>query len=227
MAYLFYLGDTLLPVTPSNLSISIKNQNKTLNLINDSEINILKQAGLTEISFSALLPNANYPFAVYNDGFQNANFYLDKLEELKVNQVPFQFIVTRELPSQTALFSTNIKVSIESYDITEDVKNGFDIIVKISLKQYQDYGTKVCTVETDTSSAETNISVEEVRETTTSPTPVTTQTYTVIKGDSLWKIAKYFYGNGNKYKDLLSANSNIISNANLIYPGQVLTIPML
>ncbi len=228
MAYLFYLDTLLLPVTPEKLSISITNQNKTLNLINDGEINILKQAGLSEISFSALLPNVNYPFAIYNDGFENANYYLNKLEELKVNQLPFQFIVTRELLTGVALFNTNIKVSLEDYEIVEDSKNGFDVTVKINLKQYKDYGTKVCTIETTSSATttETTVTVEEVRETTTAPTPVTTETYTVVKGDSLWKIAKYYYGDGSKYTEILKANSDI-SNANLIYPGQVLTIPVL
>lgn len=94
--YYFYLGNTLLPVTPSKLSIKIKNQNKTLNLINEGEINILKKAGLTEASFEALLPNVKYPFAVYKSGFVNAKTYLDALEKLKVEKKPFQFIISRK-----------------------------------------------------------------------------------------------------------------------------------
>lgn len=55
--YRFYFDNMLFPVTPSSLKIKIKNKNKTLTLINEGEINLLKQAGLTSISFSALLPN--------------------------------------------------------------------------------------------------------------------------------------------------------------------------
>lgn len=225
MAYLFYIDNILLPVTPEKLEINIKNQNKTLNLINDGEVNILKQAGLSEISFNALLPNVSYPFAVYNNGFQTAKYYLEKLEELKINQQPFQFIVTRELPNKATLFNTNIKVSIEDYDIVEDSKNGFDVTIKVNLKQYKDYGTKVCTILNE--DTETQITVNEVRETTTASTPVTTQTYTVKSGDSLWAIAKSYYGDGSKYTEIFNANSDKISNANLIYSGQVLTIPVL
>ena len=51
------------------------------------------------------------------------------------------------------------------------------------------------------------------------------KTYTVQKGDSLWKIAKQFYGNGAQYSKIVSANADKIKNPNLIYPGQVFTIP--
>lgn len=47
-------------------------------------------------------------------------------------------------------------------------------------------------------------------------------TYTVQKGDSLWKIASKLLGNGNKYKLIQSAN-NI--NGTLIRIGQKLKIP--
>lgn len=228
MSYLFYIDDILLPVSPSKLDISIENQNKTINLINDGEVNILKQAGLTNISLEFLLPNVNYPFAVYEDGFLDAKHYLDRIEELKLNLQPFQFIVTRNKPLGGSVFNTNIKVSIEGYSIIEAVEDGFDVKVSIDLKQYRDYGTKVCTINDSSSSSDSGsseISVEVAREVVSSPLPSSTQTYTVIKGDSLWKIAKYFYGNGSKYSTIYEANKDIISNPSLIYPNQVLVIP--
>lgn len=51
------------------------------------------------------------------------------------------------------------------------------------------------------------------------------RTYTVKKGDSLWKIAKQFYGNGSLYTKIYDANTNKIANPNLIYVGQVFVIP--
>lgn len=56
--------------------------------------------------------------------------------------------------------------------------------------------------------------------------PPAAQTYTVVSGDCLWKIAQKFYGSGAQYTKIYDANSGVIgSNPNLIYPGQVLTIP--
>lgn len=49
--------------------------------------------------------------------------------------------------------------------------------------------------------------------------------YTVKKGDTLWNIAKKYYGSGAKYTKIYNANKNKIKNPNLIQVGWVLTIP--
>ena len=51
------------------------------------------------------------------------------------------------------------------------------------------------------------------------------RTYTVEAGDSLSKIAKREYGDASKWQRIYAANQNVISNPDLIHPGQVLTIP--
>ena len=62
---------------------------------------------------------------------------------------------------------------------------------------------------------------------TAPPAPATERLYTVVKGDTLSKIAKSFYGNANKWKALFEANHDQIKNPDLIKPGQVLKIPQL
>ncbi len=52
------------------------------------------------------------------------------------------------------------------------------------------------------------------------------QFYEIQKGDSLWKIAKQFYGNGNDYPKIFEANKEVIKDADLIFPGQKIRIPM-
>lgn len=225
MAYEFYMGKMLCPVAPSKLQLKIKGQNKSLTLINEGQVNILKKPGLTEISFDLLLPNVKYPFATYKNEFVNAQYFLDELEKLQTSMKPFQFIVTRSFPNGKMLFDTNMKVSLESYDIKEDAKQGFDVIVSVKLKQYREYGTKTCTISTE--SNKTTASVQNTRPTDNSPAPSSNKTYTVQKGDCLWNIAKKFYGNGSKYTVIYNANKDKIKNPNLIYPGQVLTIPAL
>jgi hypothetical protein len=50
-------------------------------------------------------------------------------------------------------------------------------------------------------------------------------TYTVKKGDSLWRIAGKIYHNPLKWPRIYHANKDKIKNPHRIYPGQVLTIP--
>jgi len=52
------------------------------------------------------------------------------------------------------------------------------------------------------------------------------QFYEIQKGDSLWKIAKSFYGNGNDYPRIFEANKEVIKDPDLIFPGQKIRIPM-
>ncbi len=53
------------------------------------------------------------------------------------------------------------------------------------------------------------------------------QFHTVVRGDSLSKIAKQYYGNAMKYPVIFDANKPMLKNPDLIYPGQVLRIPAL
>ncbi|OOS22096.1 peptidoglycan-binding protein LysM [Moraxella pluranimalium] len=49
--------------------------------------------------------------------------------------------------------------------------------------------------------------------------------YTVVKGDTLSKIAKEMYGNANDYMKIFDANKPMLSHPDKIYVGQVLRIP--
>jgi nucleoid-associated protein YgaU len=51
------------------------------------------------------------------------------------------------------------------------------------------------------------------------------QSYTVVKGDSLSKIAKRFYGDAKQWQKIYEANRDQIKNPDLIYPGQTFRIP--
>lgn len=202
-----------MPVTPSKVQIKTKSNNKTINLINDGEVSIIKPSGLTEISFDLLLPNSKYPFS---RGETKAKAYMNMLKKLKDDGTVFQFILARKKPNGTNLGNTNLTVTMEELTFTDDAGEGFDIKAGIKLKEYRAYGTKVYSIGSQTMSAQS-------ARTLSAEAPTTNKSYTVADGDTLWTIAKNNYGDGSKYTKIVAANG--IENPNMIKAGQKLIIP--
>ena len=48
---------------------------------------------------------------------------------------------------------------------------------------------------------------------------------TVQPGNSLWRIARKYYGRGIQYIDIFERNSHLIKDPDLIYPGQIFSLP--
>lgn len=211
--YQFWLGEILLPISPSKITISTGSQNETLTLVDGSEINIVRGPKLRVISFEALIPYNNYPFASYLYGYKDGDYYREKIEELKNAGNVFQFVITRKRGRNISHY-TDIKCVVEEIGVTEASENGFDIILSIKLREYKNFGAKFITSlgSTQTPRQENNA-------------PKAEKSYTVLKGDSLWSIAKKHYGDGSKWKTIYNANTSVISNPNVIKPGTKIVIP--
>jgi LysM repeat protein len=214
------MDDIQLPIPPSKLQLKISNANQTITLIDMGEVNVLKSAGLSEISFDVMIPQQKYPFAVYTDGFKSASYFLKEFERRKLSKAPFRFIVTRLSPKGEFLFDTNMKVSLEEYTIDESVDNGLDLNISVRLKQYRDYGTQRVTPQKTTDGAAPSKTAVVLQKQRSAPAPA--KTYVVKRGDTLWGICKKNLGDGSKYVKVAKANG--IKNPNLIYPGQVIKL---
>lgn len=234
--YHFFIGDLELPFAPSKLKVTIGSNNQTVDLINGSEINILKNPKLTEIEFDCELPRGRqYAFA---NTLVSSKTYTDYFEKLMLEKSPTQLVITRPNPflrGSTGIGgtikdfeSTVLNVSLEGYSLEEDAENAYDIKVSLKFKEYISYGT----VKKKVVSNANKVTVSNTTK------PVTTiQTYVVKSGDCLWNISKKFYGSSNKWKTIYEANKTIIeetaqkygrkssSEGWWIYPGTVLTIP--
>jgi nucleoid-associated protein YgaU len=49
--------------------------------------------------------------------------------------------------------------------------------------------------------------------------------HVVAPGESLWSISLKYYGNGDLYHRLVSANPQTITNPNVIHPGDLIRVP--
>ncbi len=198
--------ELILPVTPSSYQWSHGNRVETIRLDQLGEINLPggRQMGSCTLT-DLLLPAQLYPFC--NPGASaNPFVYIEQLETWSDANKVVRFLV-----SNTPL---NAQVLIESVEYGErDGTN--DVYATVSLRQYRKPEVPVLAV--------TGGGADTGRDTATGAAQ--TRTYTIVKGDTLWGIAQKFYGSGAYYTRLAAANSAVIKNPNLIYPGQVLTIP--
>ena len=212
--YRIYLNDVLFPIAPEKINTKIKNQNKTVTLISGDEVSLIKTPGLSEFEFSLLLPNVLYPFALYPNGFKKSDYYLRFLSKLQSDKKPINFKIIKKLQNDEELDQISMITTLEGYELEES--SSFEILVKINLKEFKTYGLKQIVVRNEKEIIENKKRIE-------SPEFKKPQSYKVKKGDTLWAIAKKYYDDGSKYKEIAKANN--IKNPNLIFINQIITIP--
>jgi len=218
--YRFYMKQNgeqiLLPVAPSELITTVEGESEKVDLVNIGEGSILKDIGLRRISFTVLLPAVQYSFVQTEGVFQPPIFFLNQFRQYKMSKKPVSLIVFRKLADGTELFSGNIDVSFERYTVLERGGEQGDFWVEINLKEYR----KITSATYKMEQKEGQTVLEEFgvkREGKEIP-----NTYTVKKGDSLWKIAQTMLNDGSRYKEI--AEKNNIVNPNKIQVGQILRL---
>lgn len=199
-----------LPVKPSDFTVTVSHRNTVVNVIQTGDINLIGKTGLREITLSSFFPAKDYNFSNNSDRKKPLT-YVEKIEKWRNSGSPIRVIITGVL---------NMEATIESFNYGEQDATG-DIYFTVSLKEYKKIKLKKANV---TITKDSKPAPKSTR--TTQPENTNSgKTYTVKSGDCLWKIAKQFYGNGAQYTKIYNANKDKIKNPNLIYVGQVLTIP--
>ncbi len=199
-------GALQLPVKPTEFSVTVAHRNTVVNVVQLGDINLMGKTGLREISLSSFFPAKDYNFS-NNSSRKPPIACVNQIEGWRKSGKPVRVIITDLL---------NMEATIESFTWGEQDATG-DIYYTVAIKEYKKIKTKKATVK-----------IATVKPTTRQTKPASTnsgKTYTVKKGDCLWNIAKRFYGNGSQYTKIYNANKDKIKNPNLIYVGQVLTIP--
>jgi len=126
-------------------------------------------------------------------------------------------------------FSGTGDVSISGTAASEDQRKRIvELISAIPQVQSVDDQMQIATATTATAEAAAVGDTAPAAETSHSDEGQATseaKTHTVVRGDTLWKIAEHYYGKGNDYMKIFEANRDQLDDPDKIQVGQVLQIP--
>ena len=203
-----------LPVMPEELKRTRALNVETYQVLSTGQVSIPSYCGLEEYSFEAEFPSKRYHY-VASGAEADAGYYDKMFRKAQKNMTPIWFTASNEITDDIS-----VRVLVKNVELTEKAGEEGDYYLSLTLMEYKAPGKRYVAVQT----AEATVKQEETTAEETNPAVTENKTYTVQSGDTLWGIAKQFYGNGSQYPKIVSANS-AITNPNLIYPGQGLNIP--
>lgn len=200
-----------IPVLPPSFQTANGSRNDSVDVAGLGEIVIMQSRPALQFSWSSFFPAKKFP-GIKVDKVTRPLSLVKKINGWKASKNPVHLIVTA--------CGVNIYCTIEDFTYSEEGGDPGTYQYSIKLKEYREITVRQ--VKVDISEQTATVQPEALRVDNT----VQPQTYTVVSGDCLWNIAKKLYGNGAQYTKIYDANRGVIGgNPNLIYPGQVLTIP--
>lgn len=211
------LGDIVLPINPAELEIIQPQLNKRLTLLNMGTVNMKGNRDVATVTISSFFPGRSSPFWRYAD--MTPKKYRAKIENWKENKETKRLIITD--------MGINLAMLIDKCSFK--VKEGSeDMYYTLELSEYR-------TLTVPTVAIPLQVRDNGLKQRPDEAVPA--KTHTVASGDTLWGIAKKYYGSGAQNTQIYAANSAVIeaaasqhgrsssNNGWWIYPGTVLTIP--
>lgn len=198
-----------IPVNPGELKIGNGSQNESVSVVDIGEITIKQDPTLKTFEFDSFFPEWFAPYVgVPESKLMKPWEYIKLIELWKAKDNPVRFIVTGT--------NINFPVTIEGFNYSERGGDVGTLYYTLQLKEYKFIKVR-----------QVNMNIQRVVAPNPRPSPPPQpRTYTVVRGDCLWAIARNYYGDGSKYTVIYDANKSVIGgNPNLIHPGQVFVIP--
>lgn len=194
-----------LPINPEKVDVSTGGSGEEFTIAKLGTVNIPKDVKLEEYSFESYFPATKTHYST--TAFKDPQSYIDMLKKWQKNKMSVRYIYV------DGTFTINELVTIESFDYEESDGSG-DVYFTLSLKQYVSFGPKKMVV------VKKPIAKKPATTSATKPKPTVVkkespprqnaktaqQTYSLIKGDSLWKVAQKFLGSGSRYPEIQKLN---------------------
>lgn len=201
-----------IPVLPEKLKVTSPGNNDTATVLVLDDVLILRKKGLRTVAWDSFFPVNDAPFVTGR--ITDPVEIVKAIQKARDSLDPVRFLITG-----TDL-DINVRMGVETFDYEERAGELGDFYYSIKLSEWKDYSPRRIVLPPEPAKP------AQAKEPERTGEPPKQKTYTVKAGDCLWNIAKKFYGKGSDYTKIYNANKGTIgSNPNLIYPGQVFTIP--
>jgi nucleoid-associated protein YgaU len=213
------LGQSVLrlPVLPEKLTVSAAGRNRRLEVLDTGQVLQLRKPALCTLAWEGFFP-------------QNAAPYTGGSLPVRPRQAVEAIVLAwkQAKPVEVILTGGSLGVNgpfgIEHFSYEERWGEPGDIYYALELTQWVSGGARQLVL-SGGGAGDGALTAQE-QPANRDGEPDRPGTYTVVRGDCLWTIAKRFYGSGTQWRTLYDANRDVVgANPNLIYPGQVLTIP--
>ncbi len=207
----------MFPVNPARISVHDGREFSEVPIIGLGTALLAGSVNPQEITFESFFPRnydpsfCNYPnLQVPEDTVAQLMFWLGRSSNnIQLAATPLRVMITGTQFSQLMVIT---EFSHEFVGGSPDA-----IYFNITMRQWRRQRVRVEEVGDGSSGSDSDERPES---------PSTGDHHTVVKGDTLWSLAKRFYGSGSKWSTIYAANESVIgSNPNLIQPGMVLAIP--
>ena len=202
-----------LPVNPEEIKRSRELNIETYQVLEEGQVSIPSYCSLEEYSFEAEFPSQDVNY-MEPGAEADADYYEKMFRKAQKNKKPIRFIASNDISDDIS-----VKVLVKSVEVVEKAGEEGDKYISLTLMEYKGAGKRYVAIQTPDATVK-----QEETPLAENPAVTANKTHTVQSGDTLWGIAKKYYGNGSQYQKIVSANPSI-KNPNLIYPGQVFTIP--
>lgn len=204
-----------LPVNPEEIKRTRNLNVETYQVLGTGQVSIPSYCELEEYSFEAEFPSQDYQY-IESGARADADYYEKMFKKAQKNKKPIRFIASNDITDDIS-----VRVLVKSIEVIEKAGEEGDKYISLTLMEYKGASKRYIAVQTPTAT----VKQEDTATNSEAVNPAVTdnKTHTVQSGDTLWGIAKKYYGNGAQYPKIASANS--IANPNVISAGQVLSIP--
>ncbi|WP_374718176.1 LysM peptidoglycan-binding domain-containing protein [Neobacillus sp.] len=210
------------PVLPEKIEVSTSSGNKTYDVSQLGEVNVIKSAKLTEIAFEGIFPANWFPGCNVAQSalFVPSHYIVDRIEKWREEKRPVRLVFTG------STMNINLPVSIERFIWSESGGAVGDIAFQLALKEYRFYAARK--VQIAKQSGSVSVAMPKLLSAKTparADTRVQPKTYTLVAGDNLWKVAQKFLGDGSKYKQIQTLNGIKDAELKRLPVGKVIKLP--